>query len=190
MMRQFCLTSLVILIALCAACGDDPVSYSAPVGISLKAKSADTVNGTVADEKNITTESGNPYGAFIGDARALIGRDPGIIDVDSVELSLGAGTTGVAGLGDVFTGNVNVVFQMNDTNNAYPVAVATIDAGTAAGPVAFEITFAAEAIPDLDYVKLLLGSFKVITRGTAAPAFSTKGAEANLQITMTFAAFE
>lgn len=70
--------SLLVLVVL-AACGDDPVSFSAPVGINLKAKSGDVSNNVVSDEKGITTESSNPYGAFVTDARAQIGRDPGSI---------------------------------------------------------------------------------------------------------------
>lgn len=181
---------LSIPLAVCAACGDDPVSYSAPVGISLKAKSGDTAGGMVATEKSITTESGNPYGAFVGDARARIGRDPALVDVERVELALGGSSTGVAALGEVFAGTVEVVFQMNDTNNAHRVATAAIDAGTAAGPIALDVVFAAEGVPDLDYVRLLNGSFKVITRGPAAPSFEGKGAEVDLQVTLTFAAFE
>ena len=179
-----------IPLVVCAACGEDPVSYSAPVGINLKAKSADTVNGVVSDDKGISTESGNPYGAFVSDARARIGRDPGLIDVDSVELFLGASSVGAAALGDVFAGTVDIVFQMNDTNNSHRVASAAIAAGTGAGPIAFDVAFPADEIPDLDYVKLLNGSFKVIARGPAAPSFETKGAEVDLQVTLTFTAFE
>jgi hypothetical protein len=182
--------TLAVALALCAACSDDPVSYSAPVGITLKARSANASNGVVADEKSINTESGNPYGAFVSAARARIGRDPSIIDVEGVEVGLGPGSTGVAILGDVFTGTVDLVFQMNDTNITYPVATGIIAADTTAGPVPLEVSFVAEEVPDLDYVKLLLGSFKLAARGTAAPAFATKGAEANLQVTLTFAAFE
>ena len=50
--------------------------------------------------------------------------------------------------------------------------------------LAFDIVDAAE------YDKLLNGSFKVITRGLAAPGFDGKDASANLQVTFTFAAFE
>ena len=126
-MHRFTSAALGISLVLCTgACGDDPVSYSAPVGINLKAKSADTVNGVVSDEKGIKTESGNPYGAFVNDARKQLGRDPGVIDVERVELFLGAGSTGVTALGEVFTGTVDVLFQMNDTNNSYPVAAGTI----------------------------------------------------------------
>jgi hypothetical protein len=189
-MTRFGPALLSVPLAVCAACGGDPVSYSAPVGISLKAKSGDTVGGMVATEKSITTESGNPYGAFIGDARARIGRDPVLVDVEGVELALGAGSVGVAALGDVFAGTVEVVFQMNDTNNAHRVATAAVDAGTAAGPIALDVVFNAEAVPDLDYVRLLNGSFKVITRGPAAPGFESKGADVDLEVTLTFAAFE
>lgn len=184
-----CARALAAALALCAACSGDPVSYSAPVEISLKIRSASASNGVVADEKSINTESGNPYGAFVSDARARIGRDPVLVDVESVEVELGPGSTGVAGLGDVFAGDVALAFAMNDTNITYPVASGTIGADTA-GPVPFDVTFAADAVPDLDYVKLLLGSFKLVARGPAAPAFAGKGAEANLQVTLTFAAFE
>lgn len=184
------LAPLLAPLAACAACGGDPVSYSAPVGIHLKARSVSIANGIVNDEKSINTEPGNPYGAFVDDARARIGRDPSVIDVDRVELLLGAASTGVAALGEVFAGDAEVVFQMNDTGSSYAVAAGTIDAGTAAGPIALEIAFPADEIPDPDYVKLLSGSFKVIVRGPAAPAFQSRGADADLQVTLTFAAFE
>ena len=173
-----------------AACGDDPVSYSAPVGINLKAKSADTVNNVVTDEKGINTESGNPYGAFVSDARRELGRDPGSIDVDQVTVFLGAGSTGVTRLGEVFTGNVEVLFEMNDTNNSYPVAAGTIEAAATGGPLELGTSFNSDAVPDLDYAKLLGGSFKVIMRGPAATGFQSKGADADVQVTLTFAAFE
>ena len=47
-------------------CGDDPVSFSAPVGINLKAKSGEVVNNAISNDKGINTESGNPFGAFVG----------------------------------------------------------------------------------------------------------------------------
>jgi hypothetical protein len=182
--------TLSIPLAVCAACDGDPVSYSAPVGITLKVRSVDAMNGVVANEKSINTESGNPYGAFVSDARARIGRDPALIDVESVELRLGAGATGVAALGDIFASSVDLVFQMNDTNINYPIATGAIGADAGVGPVPCDVSFTASAIPDLDYVKLLLGSFKLAARGPAAPSFESKGAEAELQVTLTFAAYE
>ncbi len=184
--------SLFVLggLALVACGGDDPVSYSAPVGINLKAKSDDVTNGVVTDDKGINTESGNPYGAFVTDARAEIGADPGLIDVAGVDLFIGANSTGVTKLGEVFAGQVDVLFEMNDTNNSYTVASGAISADSGAGPIGADVTFAADEVPDLDYAKLLAGSFKVVVRGPAAPGFATAGADVDLQVTLTFAAFE
>lgn len=188
--RLSSVTAAVTILAL-SGCSDDPVSYSAPVGINLKAKSADTTNGVVSDEKGITTESGNPYGAFIADAKQRLGgKDPSAISLDKVELFLGAGSTNVTKLGDVFDGTVEVLFQINDTNNSYPAASGAVPAATNAGPTDLGAAFDSGALPEFDYLKLLNGSFKVVTRGPAASGFTTKGADADLQITFTFAAFE
>lgn len=173
------------------ACGDDPVSYSAPVGINLKAKSSDTVNGVVTDEKGITTESSNPYGAFVADARAALGgADPSEIEVDSVEVLLGANSTGVTTLGEIFDGELAVLFQMNDTDNSFPVAAATITAETAGGPIPLTVSFDSDTLGEADWTKLLGGNFKVISRGPAAADFQNKGADADLQVTFRFTAFE
>jgi len=79
---------------------------------------------------------------------------------------------------------------MNDTNNSFPVAHRVIDATTGQGPVALDIDFDSDALGDTDYEKLLNGSFKVVYRGPAAPDFSSLSADADLQITFTFEAYE
>lgn len=173
-----------------AACADDPLRYSEPVSINLKAKSADTVGGVVTDEKGITTESGNPYGQFVNDARAQIGREPGRIDLDAASLTLGANSTGVTRLGEVFTGDVDVLFAMNDSNNAFIAGGVRVDATDGGGPLSMTVLFDSAAIGADDYGRLLAGSFKVSVRGDAATGFETKGADADLQITLTFAAYE
>jgi hypothetical protein len=183
------MTRFTMLCLVLAACGDDPVSFSAPVGINLKAKSGDVSNNAISDEKGITTESGNPYGAFVAGAEAEIGGPPGSIEVDDVTLTLGAQSTGVVALDEIYTGDVDVAFIMNDTDNTFDVA--HVDSPTGVGPVDFDdIVFDPDAVGDIDYEKLLNGSFKVVIRGNAAADFQTKGADANLQVTFTFAAFE
>jgi hypothetical protein len=171
-----------------AACGSDPVSYSAPVGIELKAKSGDVSNNAISDDKAVTTESGNPYGAFVNDAHTQLGKDPASIEIDTLTLTLGGQSTGVTTLEEVYTGDVDIAFIMNDTNNTY-------DAGhivnpTGVGPDAVDVAFAGDQVSSVDYAKLLTGSFKIVIRGTAATGFASKGAEASLQLTFTFAAFE
>lgn len=190
-MRSIRLACLLVAAVAVAACGDDPVSYSAPVAINLKAKSDDTTNGVVTDEKSVTTESGNPYGAFVADARdALGGADPGRIEVDSVDVLLGASSTGVATLGEIFAGELEILFEMNDTDNTYPVASGGIDGATGSGPVGLAVSFDGEAVPDVDHAKLVGGGFKIVVRGPAATEFETKGADADLQVTFEFSAYE
>lgn len=175
-------------VVVAAACGDDPVSYSAPVGINLKAESGAVNGASISDEKGITTESGNPYGAFVSAARAELGRDPSRIEVDELTLTLGAQSTGVTALEQIYTGNVDVLFLMNDTNNSYPIGRVTNPTGT--GPVAVGVLLESDDISDPDWPKYLGGSFKVVIRGMAATDFASKGAKADLQLNFTFAAFE
>jgi hypothetical protein len=173
------------------ACGDDPVSYSEPVTINLKAKSSETVNNVVADDKGITTENSNPYGSFVANARtALGGKDPSTIALDSTTLTLGAASTGVLGLGEVFTGNVEVNFTTNDTNNTYPAAWGALAATDGSGPITLTSGFDTADVSATDFTKILGGSFKVGIRGPAGANFATKGADADLQVTLTFTAFE
>jgi hypothetical protein len=170
-----------------AACSDDPVSFSAPVGINLKAKSGDVANTAISEDKAITTENGNPYGAFVSDATTKLGHAPGRIEIDNATLLLGGQSTNVTRLDEVFTGVVDVAFIMNDTNNTYEVGTVTNPTGT--GPVEITIALAGDDMAPQDFTKYLGGSFKVVARGTAAPGFVSKGAEASLQLTFTFAAF-
>lgn len=181
-------TSILALVLL-AACGDDPVNYSAPVGIELKAKSGDVAANAINEEKNITTESGNPYGAFVAEAQRKLGKDPSSIDVDKVTLTLNvAKSMGVSAMEQVITGDVAVQFIMNDTNN--PFTVAHFASPTGVGPVDGQVAFDPGAVGPADFTKLLGGSFKVAMAAPPATDFATKGAEASLTVTFTFTAFE
>jgi hypothetical protein len=170
------------------ACGDDPLSYSAPVAINLKAESDKVIGAALSDEKGITTESGNPYGAFIADAKAQIKQDPSRIELETLDLTLGAQSTGVTALEQIYTGDVDVLFLMNDTDNTYTAGRITNPTGT--GPAEVDVRFESDGVADQDWPKLVGGSFKVVIRGTAAADFASKGAKADLQLTFAFAAFE
>jgi hypothetical protein len=182
-----CLVATALTASL--ACSGDPVSYSAPVGINLKATGEDARSGVVVDEKNVNTESGNPYGAFVGEARKQLGRDPGRIEVAQATLLLGGTSQGVTALEQVLLGRIDVQFVLDDTNNSYNVAHLENAAGT--GPVAFQVDFRPESLAPTDQAKLLSGGFKVVLRSAAAPAFmGRKDASADLQVSLEFAAFE
>lgn len=155
----------------------------------LKAKSGEvSASNTLTPEKGITTESGNPYGKFISDAQAKLGRDPGLIELEKVTITLGAQSTNVVGLEQVMTGDVYVSFLTNDTNNTF--VAAHFDAPTGLGPHEGHSSFDWGAVGAQDVEKLLGGSFKVVLNAPAAPEFGTKGADASLQLTFTFSAFE
>ncbi len=160
------------------------------MGINLKAKAGDTKNGVITEDKGINTETGNPYGAFISDARGkLNGKDPSRIEISSLTLLLGAPSTGVTALEQVFSGKVEVLFVMDDTNNSYPVGSITDPTGS--GPLNLDVNFDSNTISGQDRTRLLNGSFKTVIRGPAATGFASPStAEANLQLTFTFEAFE
>ena len=188
-MTRLVLASFLLAAISLPACGSDPVSYSAPVGIELKAKSGDAPQGVIAEQKDITTESGNPYGAFVTDARTKLGgTDPGSIQLDSLTLTLGGQTTGVTGLEEIFTGPVDVQFLMNTSNNTYAVGSITDPAG--AGPDEVSVSFDDTQVGGDDWTALLGGQFKIVLRGAAADGFTTKGADASLELAFSFSAFQ
>jgi len=180
---------ILVALPLFAACGSDPVNYSAPVGIELKAKSGDVSSSVVTEQKDITTESGNPYGAFTNDATAKLGGvAPSRIELHDLTITLGAQSTGVTALEQVVTGDVDVAFIVNNSNNTY-------DAGhimnpTGVGPDTMDVVFDWSQVAAADQAAMLGGSFKVVLRAPAAATFASKGADATLQTTFTFDAFK
>jgi hypothetical protein len=186
------LAALALAALALGACGgdDEPASHSAPVGINLKADSDKVVGTNVTDEKNITTESGNPYGAFVTEAQNVLGAAPGRIEVVSVSALMGANSMGVSALNEIFNGRLDAMFEMTTTGDTIPVAHAIIDADTQGrGPVELEIDFDPTTLAPANYVDLVGGNFKVVYSGVVASGYSTLGAKADLQLTFTFEAF-
>jgi len=182
------MTKLPLALCVLAACGSDPVSFSEPVGIELKAKSGDVANAAVTEQKDITTESGNPYGAFTNDAMTKLGgKAPSSIGLDQLTLTLGGQSTGVNALDQVVTGDVDVGFVVINSNNTYDAGHVTSPTGV--GPVNMSTVFDWSQVSAADRTEMLGGSFKVVLRAPAATDFSSKAAEASLQVTFTFAAF-
>ncbi len=186
MMSRMKRTLPAILAVALAACGDDVVSYSQPVGISLSVRSADVVGGAISVDKNVNTETGNPYGAFVAAAEKQLGRPPSRIAVTALVLGLEPGST-VSGLEQVLTGAAVVSFQMNGSGAVYPVGSVSNPAGASA-PLA--VAFDSSGLPPADYASLTQGQFKVELDGSAAAGFDTGSQTANLEATFTFVAYE
>jgi hypothetical protein len=178
----------VLLAVLATACGTtDPVTYSAPVGISLDVKSGDAAGGAIRVDKSITTESGNPYGAFVNAAVKALGGYPSRIGVASATLALEPSSTGVTTLQQVFTGTVWLSFEPNGTSTLYPAASVALPTG--AGPVPMQVSFDSTSMTPADYAALVGGNFKVVLIGTPAAGFGGAAATARLQAVLNFVAY-
>ena len=178
------------VIPLGPACGRDPVSYSAPVGIELKAKSGDAPNGVIAEQKDITTESGNRTARSSPMPRpSSAATTPAPSSSIALTLTLGGQTTGVTALDEIFTGPVDVQFLMNTSSNTYPVGTVTDPVGHRPGRRrrdSFDDTQVGGRRLDRAARRPVQGG---ATRQRRL-GFTTKGADATLQLTFTFAAFE
>jgi hypothetical protein len=184
-MRLLLAASLALVFV---ACGGK-ATYSAPVTVNLNARSGDVRSGTITRDEAITNEPGNPYGTFINDAWQKFGnKSPTRIEVTSVSMTLGGQSTGVSTLDQVFTGEVDVLFVMNNTGNSFNVAHVVNPSG--AGPVALSLDFDPSKVVATDFADLLGGNFNAAIRGPATTNFSTRNATANLQTPITFKADE
>ncbi|TNF23416.1 MAG: hypothetical protein EP329_27600 [Deltaproteobacteria bacterium] len=155
---------LLALVALPACGDDDVVAHSETVTLSLSSlKPADIKQGAVSVEKNINTESGNPYAAFLKNAKdALGGKDPGSIVLISATLRVEDTSTNVTGFETLLT-DVDLFL----TNSAGAVVVGTVDAPTG-------MTLTVPLDETVDYAPLaesmLGGDFKVgISGGVVDP---------------------
>lgn len=179
---------LALALLAVAGCSDpDPVSYSAPVGISLPVASKDVASDAFHVDKSINTESGNPYGAFMNEARARIGHDPSRIVVTRATVTLLGSSTGVTALEQAFLDLV-VSFQMSGTDAVYPVAYVATPVGV--GPVPLLVGFDASKLSDVDRTALAQGQFKVVLSGSSAAGFATANALADVVASFEFVAYE
>lgn len=183
-------TLALLSTAALAACSDDPINYSEPVSISLQFKSSDVAAGRIATDKNINTESGNPYAAFVSAAQTKLGKAPGRIDVANVTLTVAATSKQVATLGEIFAGDCKLKFVLNSGNVAFEVATRTMAAADPAGPVALITAFDSADLDAGQYTQLVGGAFKVALDCAAATTFAAAGATADLKATFTFGAYE
>ncbi len=165
-------TSMAMLVlAMAAGCGDDgssnpanTVNYSGPVSINVdKFKDGEVRNGAFDADKSVSTESGNPYGMFLSQARATLGRAPAAVVVDRVTLTLGRDTTGVTAFEQILGGPLTVYLASSRST----VNIGTVAQPTGAGPVEVVITATRDTLAPINS-DLVQGSFKVGIRVPAA----------------------
>jgi hypothetical protein len=188
--KNLCSFSMVVL-SLAACSSDEPLTHSAPVGITINVKASEVAAGKLVADKNINTESGNPYGAFISNAKtALDGKDPARIALAGLTIALDtAKSSGVTTVGGVFIGACKIQFTMSGSGTVYPIGNKAFVAADGAGPISMTATFDSAAMPAADLSELIGGQFKMGIDCGAATTF-TGNADATLITTMTFEAFD
>jgi hypothetical protein len=172
--------------ALLAACDEDPVVATDLIVIQLSGiKEGDVADGVVSKSKNVSTESGNPYHAFLVEARAVLGRDPSRIRVDAVQITLDGSTTGIASFADLFNADAEVFL---DADVGGTVAVARVTGPTGTGPVTLEVVSTDETLAPI-MAALLSGDFRVGVRGTTLRT-SADDFDARVDVRIGFGAYE
>lgn len=161
----------MLVLAMAAGCGgEDPantantVNFSGPVSINIdKFKDGEVRNNAFDADKSVSTESGNPYGMFLSQARATLGRAPAAVVVDRVTLTLGRDTTGVTAFEQFLGGPLTVYLASSSAT----VNIGTVAQPTGAGPVEVVITATRDTLAPINS-DLTQGSFKVGIRVPAA----------------------
>lgn len=180
--------SLVFVLPLLGAvsCDDDePVAETGTIVIQLSGiKQGDIHDGVVEKDKNVTTESGNPYGAFLQAARTALGHDPSRIEVTSVSITLGGDSRGVASFADLFSGETNVFLRADVGGTVY---VARVTNPTGVGPVTCEVIADEAALAPIRDA-LLSGNFRVGVRGPTN-RLPTDDFDARIDVQIGFAAY-
>lgn len=174
--------ALAVSLAL-VGCGDDPVAYSETVSLRLSGiKNGDIKQGVASEDKNINSESGNPYGEFLKNARAKLGgKNPSAIEIVSAHVRVHADSKNVLNLEQVFT---EIELFIANSQTTIPAGKRTAPTGTSVQVTIFD---------DLDYApvfnSMLGGDFKVGVRG---PTVATPPVDFDLKLTidLRFTAYE
>lgn len=167
-MQRMRLSLGAALVLSAVGCGDDlaanTVNFSGPVTINVdKFKDGDVRNDAFDSDKSISTESGNPYGAFLQQARGALGRAPAAVLVERVTLTLGRDSTGVTSF-EQFLGGPLVVYLASSSTT---VNIGTVTQPTGAGPVEVTINATRDTLAPINN-DLVQGSFKIGIRVPAA----------------------
>lgn len=152
-----------------AGCRPDAVVEAIEINVGLSDNDIDN-QGVLASEKNISTEQGNPYGAFLGELKANFGDE----EFDNVFIQLDAATLTLEANGDaahddfseVLSGKVDLVIVDETAGTETVIGSVTDPAGAVIDAETFEVNDAAFD-DEVFQATLRAGSFKVKMVGTA-----------------------
>lgn len=150
--------------------------YSGPVSILVdKFKDSEVRNGGFDEDKNVNTESGNPYGMFLQSARTGLGRAPAAVVVDRATVGMGPDSRGALGLQEVFAGPLTLYLATSTVR----VNVGTVATPTGSAQQEVSVTVTRDQLAPIE-PQLLDGGFKV---GIAVPAAPGRPASFDVKVT-------
>lgn len=179
---------LPVALLACGGSGGDlntlnTAGFSGPVNIRLdKFKDGDVHDNTFDDNKDVNTQSGNPYAEFLRQATNSLGRAPAAVLVDRVTFAIGPNSRGVTGFEQIFTGNATVYLSTSSTT--VPIGTAAMPSGP--GPVSVQITAGRTELAPMQ-ADLVSGRFKVGFRVAASPS-RPSSFDTNLAVVLYFRA--
>lgn len=163
------------------ACAE-PVALSEAVSVKLSGiKEGDVKNGQASSDKNINTESGNPYATFLQSARYALNGDPiGSIEVDGVIIRIHSDSKGVSGIETIFS-SLEVFISTSDT---------TLSLGQIENPTGTSAHLENIENGELYAIQneLVQGSFDIGVRGQTQPNLP-EDFELKLTVEATFSAY-
>lgn len=170
------------------ACGcGGAVAYSEPVSIKVGTiKESDIRNSAFEFDKEISSETGDPYKAFMATARdELGGADPSAIEVTSIVLTVASDSKGIgtSGFADVMSG-VEIFFTKGETT----VVVGKLGMIPASTTMEIPVIAGEEELRVL-HSTMLKGDFKVGVRGDAVMS-PPAGFELRINVQLEFEALE
>jgi hypothetical protein len=171
---------------LAMGCGPDFVVDDVGINVGFTTNNNVVEDDLIESEKNVNTEQGNPYGAFVSDIKAQLKEDAPTIDLEQATITLDSTSDAAhANLETIFKGTLELRFV--DDNAGTDTLVASVADPTGAGPLELEVNAAAFDDPDFQ-ATLLEGQFKVKFAGTAAA--TAADANVNLVATLSFKGFK
>jgi len=166
-----------------SGCPEEPVAHSETVSLKLSGmKEGDVKNNEFSEEKNVNSESGNPYGEFTKAAENALGKAPSRIAPQSAFLRIHSDSEGVTSFGEVFA-SMELFFANSAT---------TIPVGTVASPQGSSVEVALDENVDLEplMASMIGGDFKVGVRGAAAASLPAGKFDLRITIDIKFEAYE
>ena len=177
----------VLALSMAGTSCSDRVAESPPISVEIGGIKADDIQSSAfTRDKTVDGEPGKPYDAFLAEARRqLDGRDPSLIAVDHIVLSVGNDSRGIGANGFAEVFKTVEVFLSDGTTT---IRVGTLDELPIGTLIEVPVVASDEDLMPLQR-RLMSKDFKVGVRGTVVDA-PPADFEIKTNVQLTFHAYE